>query len=60
MPRQPVSGDKNAPVLADFRWSDGEKIVSAAVTQPVIDAVAEQIAIAVEVEVEPAVAWEND
>jgi hypothetical protein len=48
MPRQQVSGDQNAPVLVDFRWSNGETIVPST-ARPVI-----------EVEAEPALAWEND
>jgi hypothetical protein len=51
-PRQNISGDKDAPLLVDFRWSDGNSIVSTAL-QPVIEA-------AVEVEAEQALAWQVD
>jgi hypothetical protein len=51
-PQQQIVGDRDRPLLVDFKWSDGEPITSLAV-RPVIEA-------AVEVEAEPALAWESD
>ena len=57
-PRQQISGDAGKPLIVDFKWNDGTNVSTAAGSQ-VIDAVAEQIAIAVEADAEP-VAWQND
>jgi hypothetical protein len=52
-PRQNIAGDKDAPLLVDFRWSDGHSIVSTAL-QPVIDAAVEGVA-------QPeAISWQGD
>jgi len=40
MPKQNISGDKNAPLIVDFRWADNTSVN----TDTVIDAVTEQIA----------------
>lgn len=37
-PKQNISGDKDAPLIVDFRWSDGTTAATA--VQPVIDGVA--------------------
>ena len=46
-PRQNISGDKDAPLIVDFRWADNT-VVATAVQPPVIDSVAEQIGWATE------------
>jgi hypothetical protein len=58
-PKQNISGDKDRPLIVDFKWADNTSVVTATENQ-VIDAVAEQIVIAVEAEAEPALVWEND
>jgi hypothetical protein len=55
MPKQNISGDKAAPLAVSFKWADDTSVAAATESQ-VIDAVAEQIAIAAE----PVLAWEND
>ena len=50
-PKQNISGDKEAPLIVDFRWADNT-IASTAI-HPVIEA-------AVEVEAEPALSWQGD
>lgn len=42
--KQPVAGDRDLPLVVDFRWADNT-IVSTG-SKPVIDAVSEQLAVA--------------
>jgi hypothetical protein len=46
-PKQQIAGDRDRPLVVDFKWADGDTIVST-VVQPVIDGAAEQITWAAE------------